>query len=186
MRPILRPLARDGNYDAAMRALLPLMLTAGAAVAQPVCQPAGDVVLAALNTLRAEARACGSRVWPAAGPLRESPLLARSAQRYAAELAARDRVDHVGATGDTLRVRLRQAGYVMRVSAENLAGGPDTLDEALAQWLASPAHCENLMLADFQDFGLACAAGPGRFQHYWVLHLAAPQAPQSPAPARSP
>lgn len=169
-----------------MRALVPLMLTAGAAVAQPVCQPAGDAVLAALNSLRAEARACGSRVWPAAPALQASPRLAESAQRYAAELAARDRIDHLGAAGDTLRGRLRAAGYVMRVSAENLAGGPDTLDEALAQWLASPAHCENLMLADFQEFGLACASGPGRFQRYWVLHLAAPQAPLRPDPARSP
>jgi uncharacterized protein YkwD len=145
-----------------------------ARAAEPGCQPPGEAVVAALNAVRASAQTCGRRVWPASAPLRENPLLALSAQRYAHELAARDRVDHIGAAGDTLRARLRAAGYVMRVSGENLAGGPETLDEALGQWLASPAHCDNLMLADFQEFGLACVTGPGRYQRYWVLHLAAP------------
>ena len=161
-----------------MRACLILLLGASSALAQTDCQPAPDAALAALQALRAQARSCGERVWPAAQALKLHPVLAASARRYAAELAARDRIDHVGAAGDSLRARLREAGYTMRVSAENLAGGPETLDEALAQWLGSPAHCENLMLADFSDFGVACVAGPGRFQRYWVLHLAAPAVPR--------
>ena len=59
----------------------------------------------------------------------------------------------------------------MRLAGENLAAGPDSLDEALAQWLASPAHCDNLMAAEFEDMGLACVSGPGRYERYWVLHL---------------
>ncbi|RTL32729.1 MAG: CAP domain-containing protein [Burkholderiales bacterium] len=163
--------------------LLPaLLLGADAWATEPGCQPSGEAAAAALNAVRAQAQACGRRTWPAAPALRESPVLAVSAQRYAAELARRDRIEHIGAAGDSLRARLREAGYVMRVSGENLAGGPETLDEALAQWLASPAHCENLMLADFQEFGLACVTGPGRFQRYWVLHVAAPAArPVAPA-----
>lgn len=164
-----------------MRAcFIPLLLTACSAGADPGCQPPGEATLAALNAVRARAQHCGARVWPAVMPLRENPVLAASAHRYAQELSARDRVDHIGAAGDSLRARLREAGYVMRVSGENLAGGPETLDEALAQWLASPAHCENLMLADFQEFGLACVTGPGRFQRYWVLHVAAPAAAPRP------
>ena len=172
-----------------MRALLPLLLgVAGLApaVADEGCQPATEAAHAALNALRARAQQCGGRVWPAAPSLRPNPVLAESAHRYALELAARDRVDHVGAAGTSLRTRLREAGYAMRVSGENLAGGPETLDEAMAQWLASPAHCENLMLADFQEFGLACVNGPGQFKHYWVLHLAAPLATPRSSPDRSP
>ena len=160
-----------------MRALLPLLLgLAGLApaLADEGCQPATEATHALLNAVRARAQQCGERVWPAARALSPSPLLAESARRYALELAARDRVDHIGAAGTSLRARLREAGYSMRVSGENLAGGPETLDEALAQWLDSPAHCENLMLAEFQEFGLACMNGPGRFKRYWVLHLAAP------------
>jgi uncharacterized protein YkwD len=76
----------------------------------------------------------------------------------------------------------------MRVSGENLAGGPQTLDEALAQWLASPTHCENLMAAEFEDFGLACVASRGRLQRYWVLQMAAPAGKRSvrSSPGRSP
>lgn len=165
-----------------MRACLPLLLSASLAAAQPGCQPAGDVIQAAVNALRAQGRPCGERLWPAAPALRENPLLAESARRYALVLAARDRLDH-GATGTSLRTRLRETGYLMRQAGENLAGGPETLDEALAQWLASPAHCENLMLGDFQEFGLACVIGPGQLQRYWVLHLAAPS-PTQPRSSR--
>lgn len=169
-----------------MRACLPLLLFACAAAAEPDCQPAGDAVRSALNALRSRAQQCGESLWPAAPALRSNPLLAASARRYALELAARDRVDHIGSAGTSLRTRLREAGYAMRLSGENLAGGPDTLDEAVAQWLASPAHCENLMLADFQEFGLACVNGSGQFRHYWVLHLAAPAAAAKSSPDRSP
>lgn len=171
-----------------MRAFLLLLLGPTAlapAAAQEGCPPSGEAVLARLNALRAQPQACGERLWPAAAPLRVSPRLEQSARRYAIELAARDRLDHMGAGGTSLRTRLREAGYPMKSAGENLAGGPETLDEALAQWLASPAHCENLMLADFQDFGLACVSGPGKLQRYWVLHLAAPAKPRS-SPDRSP
>ncbi|KQW45650.1 MULTISPECIES: CAP domain-containing protein [unclassified Roseateles] len=157
-------------------ALLLVPLLSPPALAEPVCQPSVDATGAALNAVRARAQQCGERLWPAATGLRASPVLAEAARRYAQELAARDRIDHTGAAGSSLRTRLREAGYAMKVSGENLAGGPETLDEALAQWLDSPAHCENLMLAEFQEFGLACVSGPGQFRHYWVLHLAAPQA----------
>ena len=157
-----------------MRVLPYLLLLAPAAMAAPGCQPDADATVRALNTLRAQAQTCGHRAWPAAPALRWQATLGGSARRYAQELAARDRLDHVGAHGATLRTRLREAGYVMRVSGENLAGGPETLDEVLALWLASPAHCENLMGAEFEEVGLACVAGPGQLQRYWVLQLAAP------------
>ena len=169
-----------------MRLCLPLLLVACTAGAQPDCQPAPEAVQAQLDAVRSSARACGERTWPAVATLRPNAVLAATARHYAQELAARERIDHVGAAGDSLRTRLRQGGYAMRLAGENLAGGPDGLDEALAQWLASPAHCENLMLADFQEYGLACVAGPGQWQRYWVLHLAAPLAPVRSSPGRSP
>lgn len=155
-------------------ALAALPLAAWCLPAAADCQPERAAAVAALNALRERPQQCGERLWPAVPALRWQAALADSARRYALELSARDRLDHVGAGGATLRTRLREAGYVMRVAGENLAGGPEVLDEALAQWLASPAHCENLMVADFQEFGLACVAGPGRLQRYWVLQLAAP------------
>jgi len=164
-----------------MRVLLPLLL--GLLACRPAgadgCQPEPGAAVRALNALRAQGRACGERVWPAAPALRWQAVLADSARRYALELSVHDRFDHIGAGGKTLRTRLRESGYFMRVAGENLAGGPEVLEEALAQWLDSPTHCENLMAADFQEFGLACVNGTGLMQRYWVLHLA------TGAPAKS-
>jgi uncharacterized protein YkwD len=169
-----------------MRACLALALWTSVAPAAPDCQPEAGAAVAALNAVRAQAQSCDGRQWPAAPALRWQATLGESARRYARELAARDRLDHVGADGATLRTRLREVGYVMRLSGENLAGGPETLDEVLALWLASPAHCENLMGADFQEFGLACVPGPGRLQRYWVLQLGSPASAPRSSPGRSP
>ncbi|MCY4755818.1 CAP domain-containing protein [Pelomonas aquatica] len=163
-----------------MRLLLPLLplllVLSGPAPAAPDggCQPELQAAAAVLNALRAQARQCGGHVWPAAPALRWQAVLGESARRHALELARRDRIEHVGEAGQSLRARLHEAGYLQRLAGENLAGGPETLDEALAQWLASATHCENLMAAEFQDFGLACVTGPGHWQRYWVLQLAAP------------
>jgi len=161
-----------------MRLLSPLLLAlAGSALAAPQggCEGVdAEASVRAVNALRGQARQCGERTLPAAASLRWQATLAGSAQRYAQELARRDRLDHVGEAGASLRMRMREAGYLMRAAGENLAGGPETLDEALAQWLASPTHCENLMGAEFEEFGLACATGPGQLQRYWVLQLGAP------------
>ena len=158
-----------------MRVVVMAFLMAAAAVqAQTLPCPAGlgaDEALRLLNILRAEARSCGAVSLPAAAPLRWSAQLGASARAYAEELAQRDSLSHQGQRASTLRERLHQAGYRMRQSGENLAAGPETLEQALAQWLASPGHCDNLMFRDFQDMGLACVASAGRFERVWVLHL---------------
>jgi uncharacterized protein YkwD len=149
------------------------------------CHPSAEITQTALNLLRHQAQRCGERVFAAASELQVNPLLEASALRYAQELAARDRIDHVGQASSSLRARLRESGYAMQVAGENLAGGPETLDEALAGWIASPVHCENLMWPAYTEFGLACVRGTGKFQRYWVLHLAKPTHPGvSVAPIR--
>lgn len=164
--------------------LLLSFISSGLASAAPDggCQPELQAAAAVLNALRAQAHQCSEHLLPAAPALHWQAALGESARRYAQELARRDRVEHVGEAGESLRARLHEAGYALRIAGENLAGGPETLDEALAQWLASATHCENLMAAEFQDFGLACATGPGHWQRYWVLQLATPAAA---APLRS-
>ncbi len=154
--------------------LLPALLLMGSARGQDLpCPDDLDAasVLARLNALREQPRACGAAPMPAAPALRWQALLAASADEHARELAQRDTLSHQGLKTRSLRERLHRAGYRMRLSGENLAAGPASLEEALALWLASPGHCENLMLAEFRDAGLACAAAPGRHERFWVLHL---------------
>ena len=135
------------------------------------CQPAAEPALAALNSLRASARMCGATLFAAAAALRWDARLHASARSFAEELARRDTLSHQGQVLRSLRERLRTSGYVLRSAGENLAAGPTDLDEALQHWLLSREHCENLMLADFRDVGLACVSGPGRYERFWVLHL---------------
>lgn len=150
------------------------MFFAAVAQAQPLPCPAdldSAQALRQLNALRAMARSCGALALPAAAPLRWDARLAVSAQAFAEELAQRDALSHRGQRAGSLRERLRRAGYPMREGGENLAAGPETLEQALEQWLASPGHCDNLMLRDFRDMGLACVAAPGRHERFWVLQL---------------
>ncbi len=137
------------------------------------CQAPVDVawLLAQLNALRSQGQSCGEVPRPAAPPLRWEPKLAHSAQAFAAELAQRDGLSHVGAGGGGLRERFKRSGYLFARAGENLAAGQEELDEALQVWLNSASHCDNLMQPEFRDVGLACAVGPGTYQRYWVLHL---------------
>ncbi|MBB2487018.1 hypothetical protein H5407_17450 [Mitsuaria sp. WAJ17] len=140
----------------------------------PGCDPDVEQALALANALRQEARHCGARAFEAARPLRWSGALQTSARRFAAELAARGELSHQGLSSPTLRERVRDTGYVLRAVGENLAAGPLGLDEAFSLWTASEEHCANLMRADFEELGLACVSASGRYERFWVLHLAAP------------
>lgn len=153
--------------------------------ALPAC-PAGltpEAVLQQLNALRAEARHCGMAARAAAPALVWDLRLAAAAEAYAGELAQRDALSHVGLRARSLRERLSTAGYLMKSAGENLAAGPERLDDVLQHWLASAAHCENLMAPELSDAGLACVAAPGRYQRFWVLLLG--RGPRS-SPDRSP
>ncbi|MEJ6001573.1 CAP domain-containing protein [Paucibacter soli] len=139
----------------------------------PAC-PVGltpAAVLQRLNALRAEPQPCAGAGRPAAPALRWDLRLAGAAEAYAGELAQRDAISHVGRQGRSLRERLGAAGYLAQAAGENLVAGPESLDEALQHWLASPAHCRNLMAPDLFDAGLACVAAPGKYQRFWVLLL---------------
>ena len=138
------------------------------------CQPSADAVLALANAWRQEARQCGGQAWAAAPALRWNEALQQSAQRFATELAARGELSHQGISSPTLRERVRETGYALRAVGENLAAGPLGLDEVFSLWTSSEAHCSNLMRADFEELGLACVTGSGRYERFWVLHLAAP------------
>jgi uncharacterized protein YkwD len=152
------------------------MLLSCALAAQPTVDgcaglPAQAELLQQLNALRSIARICGEQPWPAAPALRWDERLQRSASLYAQELARRQAISHVGERSHALRERLAEVGYPMRVGGENLAAGSADMDQTLRQWLASPAHCNNLMAADFDDAGLACVATADGYRRYWVLHL---------------
>jgi uncharacterized protein YkwD len=85
--------------------------------------------------------------------------------------------EHQDLTGHSPADRVRAVGYKEKLVGENIAYGPQSVDEVMRGWLDSPGHCENIMDPRFAEMGLALAAGHGaRHGLYWVQVLAQPRA----------
>ncbi|HMN85804.1 MAG TPA: CAP domain-containing protein [Bauldia sp.] len=77
--------------------------------------------------------------------------------------------------GGAFPARMSRGGYDAAIAAENLAAGPQNLDQAFESWKKSPGHNANLLKPGVTEIGIAVAYTPnGRFRDYWALVLAAP------------
>ncbi len=135
-----------------------------------------DRALNLVNEARAQGHRCGKRFWPRAEPVRISATLSEIARQHALDMARRHYFDHVDPSGRTPADRVKAAGYGEQRIAENIAYGPLSTEEAIAGWLDSPGHCENLMEPRFKEMGIAFApAGAEHGELYWVQLLADPK-----------
>jgi uncharacterized protein YkwD len=145
----------------------------GAPVPAAADSVASDV-LRLVNTARAGPRHCGSMAMPAAPQLRLNELLTRAAMAHAQDMLRYDYFEHAGHDGSSPGQRVAEAGYSYRLIGENIASGPETPQEVVQGWLASPGHCQNLMDARFADMGIAYAVSrSGEPRIYWVQEFAA-------------
>lgn len=123
-------------------------------------------ILAAINSARKR---------NGAPPLRYNTYLEAAARSQANLMAKRDQLSHD--LGVTLRQRVSDAGYDGAVG-ENLAGGQQTLEQAIEGWLKSPGHRATLLSTKFVEFGLAVAkVAPdrkSRYGTYWALIAGGP------------
>jgi uncharacterized protein YkwD len=106
-------------------------------------------LLSAINSARAAA---------GVAPLRASAPLTSAANWQSRELARAGYLDHTAPDGSTLVVRLQRAGWRGVAAGEDLAVAPDP-GGAVAMWLQSPGHRENLLRASFRTVGLGLARG---------------------------
>lgn len=110
-----------------------------------------------------------------APPLRYDSRLEAAARSQAELMASRDKLSHD--LGVTLRQRVTTAGYDGAVG-ENVAGGQQTLEQAIEGWLNSPAHRATLLSTRFVEFGLAVAKVPpgykSRYGTYWAFIAGGP------------
>ncbi len=137
-----------------------------------------EQVLVLVNQARAEGRQCGNQFFPAAPPLLYSDVLQQAALAHAQDMADHEFLGHAGSVGDLPSQRLTQTGYRWSSMAENIAGGQNKAEQAVASWLASSGHCANVMNAQFVHMGVAFATNPSsKFGIYWTQVLAAPSAP---------
>ena len=132
-------------------------------------------VLRLVNAARSRVQHCGRSVMPAVPPLRLNQLLSDAALVHAQDMLRFNYFDHAGHDGSSPAERVAATGYRYRIVGENLAAGPETPQEAVRGWMASPGHCQNIMDDRFTELGVAFAAnrnGPPRI--VWAQEFAAP------------
>jgi len=135
------------------------------AIPPPPANACGQGLIPLINQVRAENGLL---------PLVESSLLDADAQQYADFIASRSILSHT-ADGRTLDARAEAAGYTgWKALGENLAGGYDTPEQAVAAWLASPGHHDIIMSPSYTETGVGCAwnaASP--YGSFWVQEFGA-------------
>lgn len=133
-------------------------------------------VVALVNAARSSGRRCGSERFSAAPSLSVSKKLNEAATGHARDMAQRKFFEHRGSDGSQPKDRVLRAGYQPRLTGENIAYGPESAEEVVAGWLASPGHCANIMDSRFRDIGVGLATGRKRGQIYWVQEFGEPLA----------
>jgi len=156
------------------------------AVAQKTTQ---SEILKAINEARSVARDChdGNGLVSAAPALTWNEDLYASAYEHSYDLAESNTFSHYGSGTDSditgsnnnkasyFNERIRANGYVdYRTIGENIAGGQATIQEAVTAWLASPAHCTNIMNPDFKEIGVAVVTNSdSEYGIYWTQSFGA-------------
>jgi uncharacterized protein YkwD len=147
--------------------------------AAPPQLPGASLAASALelvNEIRAQGTRCGNRSFGPAPPVRLSTTLNDVAQGHATDMARHEYFEHEDLSGHSPADRVRAVGYPEKLVGENIAYGPESADEVVKGWLASPGHCENIMDPRFAEMGIAYSTGrSARRGLYWVQLLVAPK-----------
>ncbi|HHD82040.1 MAG TPA: CAP domain-containing protein [Campylobacterales bacterium] len=148
-----------------------------------------DEILEAINKARSVARDCkdGNGLVSAAPALTWNDELYAAAYEHSHDLAQSDTFSHYGSgtasditgannnTTSYFNERIKANGYTnYRTIGENIAGGQATIQEAVEAWLASPAHCTNIMNPQFQEIGVAIVSNnESEYGIYWTQNFGA-------------
>ena len=137
----------------------------------------GQRILALVNRARAESRRCGKVLFRRAGPVYWNEALTQAALNHSEDMAHHDYVNHHALDGSTPSQRIKRAGYAPLVTGENIAAGQMTPEEAMSDWIRSPAHCAILMDPEFTEMGVALATrARSRHGAYWTQLFGTPRA----------
>jgi uncharacterized protein YkwD len=163
----LRRHLTETGVKAILLAILAL-LALPAQAADPALQQA---MLAEVNAIRARA---------GRAPLTLDARLSRAALAHSADMLNSGRMTHSGTDGSDPGRRITRAGYAWRSYRENVGAGYRDLRQAMAGWMGSAGHRDNILAADVTQIGLGLASGPGMMpgnipRHFWTMVLAAPR-----------
>ncbi len=110
------------------------------------------------------------RVKAGVAPLKREESLTKSAGWLAEDMATNNYFDHKDRQGRHIEPRLPDFGYTgYAMIGENIAGGQQTPEQVVAEWMRSPGHRANLLNPDFRELGVAYVHAPNsELQDYWV------------------
>jgi len=144
-------------------------------------------ILKVINNARSVERDChdGRGIVGPSAPLTWNNRLYASAYEHSNDLAQSNTFEHDGSgtssdiTGSNnenashFNERIQANGYVdYEIIGENIAGGQDSIEKALTAWLASPAHCTNIMESEFTEVGVAVVVNPdAKYGIYWTQNF---------------
>lgn len=94
------------------------------------------------------------------------PRLALAAQRHSEDMAEQGYFSHTSLDGRDFVDRILATGYP-NPGAENLARGQDDAAEAVADWMASPGHRENILDCELTEIGVGFDARG----NYWTQNF---------------
>ena len=132
-------------------------------------------VLQRVNAFRASGAVCGGVAYPAAGALSWNTTLLQAAKGHATDMATNNYFSHTGQDGRTPDQRVLAAGYSYASMGENIAAGQNNVESAMAGWIGSASHCQNMMTPDFKDLAVACVRNDAsKYRLYWVMEMGRP------------
>lgn len=99
-------------------------------------------------------------------PLVLSAEISTVAHKFACEAAARNDISHVGSDGSKVSERLMRGGISALYVSENTASFYRTPEQAMAAWMVSPHHRENILRPNSRAVGVGQADG---VQAIWVV-----------------
>ncbi len=85
--------------------------------------------------------------------------LDHTAQVHAEDMAAHGFMSHQGTDGSDVAQRASRSGYFYVLVAENVARGQASVTEVVQDWMGSPGHRANILLADAAHLGVGFAVG---------------------------
>ena len=139
-------------------------------------QQVAERMLSLVNQARSVPRRCGDKPFAAAPALVWDATLEQVAAQHATDMATQDYFSHTARDGSTPAQRVTRAGYPWRMTGENIAAGQLSPEAAVAGWIKSPGHCENLMNAGYTEMGVAAAVNSAsKMGLYWAQEFGTPR-----------
>ncbi|MEW6610773.1 MAG: CAP domain-containing protein [Patescibacteria group bacterium] len=109
-----------------------------------------------------------------------NPLLERSAEMKAEDMATFGYFAHTNLQGESPWEDFKRAGYEYTYAGENLAMDFREAEEVVRAWMESPKHRENILNPKYQEIGIVVTTGKVRgrivnliVQHFGTSYLAA-------------